>query len=144
MKNNNLNYIDENLLKVSRLTNEVVLENMGTSMNGFQDERVEELREIYGENKISHEKPDSALKRIFDAFVNPFTIVLFLLAIISLFTDVILVSKKDHDFTSIIIMTMMVTISGVLCLVQETRSHNSAKKLKEMVKTTVAAERNGK
>ena len=35
MKNNNLNYIDENLLKVSRLTNEVVLENMGTSMNGF-------------------------------------------------------------------------------------------------------------
>ncbi|MBS4782635.1 MULTISPECIES: magnesium-translocating P-type ATPase [Clostridium] len=144
MKNNNLNYIDENLLKVSRLTNEVVLENMGTSMNGFQDERVEELREIYGENKISHEKPDSALKRIFDAFVNPFTIVLFLLAIISLFTDVILVSKKDHDFTSIIIMTMMVTISGVLCLVQETRSNNSAKKLKEMVKTTVAAERNGK
>ena len=113
-------------------------------MNGFQDERVEELREIYGENKISHEKPDSALKRIFDAFVNPFTIVLFLLAIISLFTDVILVSKKDHDFTSIIIMTMMVTISGVLCLVQETRSNNSAKKLKEMVKTTVAAERNGK
>ena len=144
MKNNNLNYIDENLLKVSRLTNEVVLENMGTSMNGFQDERVEELREIYGENKISHEKPDSALKRIFDAFVNPFTIVLFLLAIISLFTDVILVSKKDHDFTSIIIMTMMVTISGVLCFVQETRSNNSAKKLKEMVKTTVAAERNGK
>lgn len=144
MKNNNLNYIDGNLLKVSRLTNEVVLENMGTSMNGFQDERVEELREIYGENKISHEKPDSALKRIFDAFVNPFTIVLFLLAIISLFTDVILVSKKDHDFTSIIIMTMMVTISGVLCFVQETRSNNSAKKLKEMVKTTVAAERNGK
>nr|WP_321023618.1 magnesium-translocating P-type ATPase [Clostridium neonatale] len=144
MKNNNLNYIDENLLKVSRLTNEVVLENMGTSMNGFQDERVEELREIYGENKISHEKPDSALKRIFDAFVNPFTIVLFLLAIISLFTDVILVSKKDRDFTSIIIMTMMVTISGVLCFVQETRSNNSAKKLKEMVKTTVAAERNGK
>ena len=144
MKNNNLNYIDENLLKVSRLTNQVVLENMGTSMNGFQDERVEELREIYGENKISHEKPDSALKRIFDAFVNPFTIVLFLLAIISLFTDVILVSKKDHDFTSIIIMTMMVTISGVLCFVQETRSNNSAKKLKEMVKTTVAAERNGK
>ena len=60
MKNNNLNYIDENLLKVSRLTNEVVLENMGTSMNGFQDERVEELREIYGENKISHEKPEIA------------------------------------------------------------------------------------
>ena len=41
-------------------------------------------------------------------------------------------------------MTMMVTISGVLCFVQETRSNNSAKKLKEMVKTTVAAERNGK
>lgn len=144
MKNNNFNYIDENLLKVSRLTSEVVLENMGTSMKGFQDEHVEELREIYGENKISHEKPDSVLKRVFDAFVNPFTIVLFLLAAISVFTDVILASENDRDFTSIVIITIMVTISGVLRFVQETRSNNSAQKLKEMVKTTVTVERSGK
>jgi len=133
--------IEETLFKASRLEINTLLEKMETSLKGNTDEKAEELRVLYGKNEISHEKPDSVLKRIFEAFVNPFTIILFLLAVISVFADIILVSREERDLRSIIIIIVMVSISGILRFVQETRSNNAAEKLKEMVKTTATVRR---
>ncbi|WP_375340422.1 cation-transporting P-type ATPase [Lacrimispora amygdalina] len=43
----------------------------------------EESRESYGNNVITHGKKDSIWKRIWAAFVNPFTSILFLLTVVS-------------------------------------------------------------
>jgi len=135
---------DENkkkLLHAACLNEEELFRDYKASFNGYDEDMVSLMREEHGENEITHQKGDSLLKRLLDAFVNPFTIVLFVLAIISLITDVILAAPSDKDPTAVIIVTVMVLISGSLRFVQETRSGKAAEKLSEMVKTTIAVQR---
>lgn len=136
--------INEKLIKASEMKSENLFQEMNTSLSGHSDEQVAELIVKYGENVISHEKPESVFTRLFNAFVNPFTVVLFVLAMISVVTDVIIPAPSDRSFRTVIVITTMVTISGLLRFIQETRSNNSAEKLKAMVKTTATVEREGK
>jgi len=145
-KENSINevLINERLIKASKMKSDDLLFAMRTSLNGYSDEELEELLDKYGENIISHEKPESVFKKLFNSFVNPFTVVLFILAMISVVTDVILPDPSDRSFRTLIILTTMVTISGFLRFTQETRSGNAAEELKDMVKTTATVERTGK
>lgn len=136
--------INEKLIKASEMKLENLLKKMNTSLNGHSDKKVKTLIDKYGENVISHEKPESVFKKIFNAFVNPFTIVLFILAMISVVTDIILPDPDDRSFRTLIVLTTMVTISGFLRFIQEIRSSNAAENLKAMVKTTATVERAGK
>lgn len=143
-KRKKLSVAKERLMDASRTNIEQLYLKMDTSEKGLDDSRVDILRDQFGLNEISHEKKDSVGKKLFEAFINPFTIVLFVLGIISLFTDVILVPKDQRDYSSVVIICIMVTISGVLRFVQELRSSKAAEKLKAMVHTTVDVERNGR
>lgn len=136
--------MNERLIRASKMSSENLLKEMGTSLSGYSDKEVERRIDKYGENVISHEKGDSVFKRLFESFVNPFTVVLFILAIISTFTDIILPAPSDRSYSTVVIIVTMVTISGMLKFVQESRSNNSAEKLKEMVKTTATVERAGR
>lgn len=135
--------LSEKLLTCSKMQTGVFLREMETSYSGLNEDKVDTQRDKYGSNAISHDKQESVLKRLFDAFINPFTIVLFVLAIISVFTDIVLVAPEDRDLTSVIIICVMVTISRLLRFIQETRSNNAAEKLNDMVHTTVTVERDG-
>ena len=97
--------------------------------NGYDDDKVEEMRDQYGANTITRGKKISAPQRLRDAFVNPFTIVLFVLALISL---------VSRDIPAASIVMAMVVVSGSLRFIQEVRSNNAAEKLGEMVETTAA------
>lgn len=114
---------------------------LNTSANGLSSSGVEESREKYGENIVTHGKQDGLLKRLAAAFINPFTIILFILAVVSTITDVILVEPGEKDPTTVIIICAMIILSGVLRFVQETRSGNAAQKLTEMIHTTACVER---
>lgn len=133
--------VAEKLMLASRMETENLLEKYNTTRKGYSEEAAEELRDKYGNNEISHEKPEPLYKRLIGAFVNPFTIVLFVLAAISLFTDVIIAPPGEKDPSTVIIICTMVFISGMLRFVQETRSNNSAEKLKAMVHTTATVSR---
>ncbi|MCL2826640.1 MAG: magnesium-translocating P-type ATPase [Eggerthellaceae bacterium] len=115
---------------------EELFENLHTSIDGMSDELVEEARELYGENMVTHGKKVSLPSRIMQAFVNPFTAILVTLALVSLFTDVILAAPGSKDPTAVIIITAMVLFSGILRFVQETRSGHAAENLLKMIKTT--------
>lgn len=143
-KRKKLSVAKERLMDASRTNIEQLYLKMDTSEKGLDENKIELLRDQFGLNEISHEKKDSVGKKLFEAFINPFTIVLFVLGIISLFTDVILVPKDQRDYSSVIIICIMVTISGVLRFVQELRSSKAAEELKAMVHTTVDVERNGR
>lgn len=130
-----------NLLNVSKLREEEVLTQYNNNYSGYNVKEVEASREIYGENKISHKKGDSIIKRLIEAFINPFTIILIILAIISFITDIVIAEVGKKDGTSVIIVTSMVLVSGVLRFIQETKSNNAAEKLGEMVETTISVTR---
>ncbi|WP_461249087.1 cation-transporting P-type ATPase, partial [Treponema sp. R6D11] len=74
------------------------------SIAGYDEEDVEEMRDEYGVNIITYHTEDTILKRIVSAFINPFTIVLFALATVSFFTDVIWAEPGSTDLTAIIII----------------------------------------
>jgi len=124
--------VQKRLLNAAGKTPDIVLIQYDTSYEGFNPEKVEDMREEHGANAITRQKKDTLLKRLMEAFVNPFTIVLFVLAVISFATD---------DLPAAIIVLSMVTISGLLRFVQEFRSGKAAERLTEMVETTVAVQR---
>ena len=124
--------VTRRLLTAASKSADVVLIKYDNTYDGFDADDVDEMRDQYGRNVITQQKKTSILVRLIQAFVNPFTVVLFVLAIISAFTD---------DLAAVIIVLVMVTISGLLRFVQEFRSSVAATKLTEMVETTATVHR---
>ena len=118
-----------------------VYEALDTYPEGLSREQISGLREKYGENRISKGEKHSFGQRIWEAFVNPFSLILCALALVSLFTEVIWAEPGEKNPASVIIIAVMVLISGILRLVQETRSGNAAARLSQMLRTTVCVER---
>jgi Mg2+-importing ATPase len=132
--------VRKRLVNAAQKTPETLLIQYDTSFKGFDEEKVEDMRDQYGVNAITKGKKDSIFKQLFDAFVNPFTVVLFILAVVSFITDYIL-PEEGKDLTAVIIVMTMVTVSGALRFFQEFRGGKAAEKLSEMVETTVAVQR---
>lgn len=120
---------------------DTLFDNLNTTPEGLSEDLVDASREQYGDNRITHGKKVSLPKRIAEAFINPFTAILFGLTAVSAFTDIILAEPGEADPLTVIIIMTMVLISGVLRFVQETRSGNAADKLLKMIKTTTNVQR---
>lgn len=125
-------WVKEDLVKAALQNPNAILSQYDNSHDGYDPEQVDRRRAEYGKNTIVHTQRDPLWRKIVDAFVNPFTTVLFTLAIISGLTD---------DIPAVVVVTVMVMISGVLRFVQEARSGKAAEKLSEMVETTVSVQR---
>ncbi|CAM4159280.1 magnesium-translocating P-type ATPase [Erysipelothrix inopinata] len=133
----------DRLKEAAILDTEELTTNLKSTREGLQTRRVDKAREDFGENKIKYGKEDSVLMKVIKAFINPFTSILIALALVSGFTDIILAEPGEADPTTVIIITLMVLISGILRYVQEAKSNNAAEKLSEMVETTTLVERRG-
>lgn len=126
------------------------LNSIGTRLTGLTSDEVLKMREKYGNNKVTKEKKKSLAKRLAGAFINPFTAILFFLALVSSVTDMIFPhyamfgsSPEDFDPLTVVIILTMVCISGTLRFVQESRSGNAAEKLLAMITTTCTVDRKG-
>ena len=95
-----------------------------TSRAGLTEEQVEENRDIYGENELTKGQEDSIFKKIYESIINPFTVILLLIALVSLVTNVWLAKPGQEDPTTSIIIVVLVLISGGIRFVQELRSDN--------------------
>ena len=125
-----------------------ILKSLHTTFRGLDAEAVAVSRSKYGSNKVTREKRKSLAKRLTEAFVNPFTAILFCLALVSTMTDMVFPylslfgsEPEDFDPLTVVIIVTMVLISGVLRFVQESRSGNAAEKLLNMITTTCTVTR---
>lgn len=114
------------------------------SDQGYSDEQVEESRARYGKNSLSGRASDTVLYRLGRAFLNPFTIILFVLACISFLTDVVLASNFSRNITTVVIILCMLLISGAVRFTQELRAKRVADRLTGMIASTVLVRRDGK
>ena len=135
--------IRERLYRAAAYTEEKILKDYGTSPDGLDNEAAAEAKEKYGENILTYGRKEPLVKRLFAAFINPFTVVLLVLAVISVFTDIVFADPGDENYATVSIITVMVMFSGVLRFVQETRSGNVAAKLLGMIHTTACVMRSG-
>ena len=139
----------QNLLKqLAGLEKTDLLRKLGSAETGLNPDQVEKNRETYGANKVTREKKKTLPQRLAEAFINPFTVILFVLAGVSTVTDIILPLRAGdmasyNPVTVCIILTLLL-ISGCLRFIQEARSGDAAEKLLELITTTCTVIREGK
>lgn len=120
---------------------EKLLDLFGTTEKGLSPQSIEQSRTAYGRNVVDHVDNNTLLHRLIKAFINPFTCVLIALATVSGCTDILFAEPGEADATTVVIITAMVLISGVLRFVQETRSGNAAGRLAALISNTTCVVR---
>ena len=106
------NESEKNLKNSAFLPLEELYSSMTTSPSGLSVEQVEERQDEYGKNIITSGQNNTVLHRLKEAIVNPFNIVLLVIAIITFFTDVIYAMKPDY-------LTMFILIFCCLLVMME-------------------------
>lgn len=131
-----------NLINISNLSVEEVLEKFNTSDSGLSSQRAGKLLSKKGKNVIESEKGDKWHELLIESFFDSFNIVLFIIIIISILTDVVFTT--DKTYSKIIILSIIITISGLIHYIQGIKTKKSLAKLKEMVSTKTAVKRDDK
>lgn len=140
-KNGFANTIMAALIDFSAQDIKEVFAALNTAQEGLLSAEAELRLETQGLNEIMHEKADRWFVQLFKAFINPFIGVLIFLAGVSLLMDVILATPENRTWKTVTVISVMVTISGLLRFVQEYRSNKEAEKLKALVHTTASVVR---
>ncbi|NMA15722.1 MAG: magnesium-translocating P-type ATPase [Erysipelotrichia bacterium] len=113
-----------------------LLKILDTSKKGLQYSEIEARQETYGRNEIEYKKEKSVLQIILEGFLSPFTLILIILAFISLATEYLFVTSGKKDLTSFIIIISLVLISALLEITQNLQAKRSIDDLDEMVEVT--------
>ena len=122
---------EENIKRLSRLTKEELFLELKSSINGLSIVDIDDLQDEYGKNIIDFGEEKTLFKKIKEAIINPFNIVLLMVAVITFITDVVIATEKDYATFLLIVGTVI--ISAIISLVQETKSDNAAKQLKSLI-----------
>ena len=123
--------VEKSLRENSTLEINELFKKLRTSYAGISVVDVDDRIEEYGKNTIEIKNNNTLLHKLKEAFINPFNIVLMVVAGITLFTDVILASKKDY--ATFLLITGTILISAAISLKEQTKSDNAARKLKKMI-----------
>ena len=136
--------IHRRVLDYAYMNMDVLYQDFRISEQGYSDEQIEESRIKYGKNVLLSRASDTVFYRLRRAFINPFAIILFVLAVISFLTDVVLASNFSRNITTAAIILCMLLISGIVRFIQELRAKRVADHLTKIVSSTVMVRRNGK
>ena len=135
------NDCEETLRRFAFMDHAELLTLLGTSSSGISKDVAEEKLAEIGPNVITIDKEQSMLGRLFDALINPFNMVLFLVAIITFITDVIIAT--DADITTSAIILLLIFVSSAIAFFQGERSNNAASKLSKMISNKADVWRDG-
>src|SRR5215469_10031902 len=102
------------LLKSGTANIDETMRMLNTAQTGLTPHEAARRLSTYGPNEIAREKPPAWWFQLIKAFVTPFTIILLALATTSLVTDVILSDPGSRNWTKIIIIMSIVSLSGGL------------------------------
>lgn len=128
----------EKLFLVARKEPQQVYSCLDTRKEGLYEAEAAEKRKKYGKNEIITEKTNQWFILLIKAFINPFIGILMFLALISLVMDVLMAAPEDREWITVIIISTMVTLSGLLRFQQEWKSNKASEALKKMVNNKVS------
>ena len=104
---------------------------LDSNENGLDIDTSNERIEEVGKNIIITPGASNIFKRLSEAFINPFNIVLFLIAITTFITDVIL--ADEADYTTAVIIIILVLASSLIAFIQGEKSNKAALNLTSMI-----------
>lgn len=126
---------------IAQKDKEQVLEMLQTTMYGLNNQSVQIHREKWGKNEFENNSKNTKLHFLLKAFFTPFTLVLLILASISLCTDYLFVPESQKDLSTVIIMLVMVFLSGIISFIQNVKSNDSVENLLNMISDTISVSR---
>lgn len=122
------------MVELCRSSSEEALREMGVTEQGLSENDVEERREQFGENLLTHAKEVGIVMELLFRCKNPLVIQLLVICAVALWMG---------DVRSATVVGAMIFLSVVLAHVQENRSSKAVEKLQAMVQTDCLAIRNG-
>ncbi|MDR3345234.1 MAG: magnesium-translocating P-type ATPase [Oscillospiraceae bacterium] len=129
------------LRRFAALDEASTLAELETTRGGLSAQAAEEKLDEFGANVITAGTNNTTLHRLREATINPFNIVLLVIAAISFFTDVLAAEKAD--WLTVIIIIALVAISSAVAFFQSQKSGAAAAKLSEMIENRTDIYRNG-
>jgi len=108
---------------------------------GLTGNEAEKRQNEFGKNIITTGNKNTTLHRLKEAVVNPFNIILLLIAVITYFTDVVMSSQPDY--LTVIIVVSLVLLASAVAFIQSERSNNAAESLSKMISNKSEVWRDG-
>ena len=133
--------VEKILLELSGMDQKALFAKYQTDEEGLDPVQASDRLEEYGRNIIDFGNEKNLAVRIKDALINPFNIVLLVVAAITFVTDVVM--ADEPSFATFIMLVAVIIISATISFVQEEKSNNAAKKLQGMITNKLDVIRNG-
>ena len=125
----------------SKISKEEFIQKYRIKEKGITNEEAERKLQKLGPNEIRQAKPKKWYNYFWESLVTPFNCILIGIALILIYTDVIL--AEAPSYANIIVIAILVIASTLLDFFEEYRSNKAAEKLKKMVATKTTVIRNG-
>ena len=118
-----------------------VLRKLRSNLNtGLTEEQVQNIRKIYGENKINEEKKESIFIKFMKQF-NDFMIIILIFA--SIISAIIAYMQGTNDYLDSIIIIFIVVLNALMGVIQEEKAEKSLDALKKLSSPTAKVKRDG-
>jgi len=132
MKKTKKQYNEDILRNFSKIEIKELYEKFESSANGIKTENFEELKNQFEKNIITTGNKTSRLSRLFNAIINPFNVILLVIAVVTFFIDVVYASDNP-DYLTFSIIIFMVVLSATIIFVQDEKSNSAAQLLLKMI-----------
>ena len=126
---------EQQLADIAKISDEELFKRLDTDEEGLNQVEASDRLEEYGKNIIDTGNENSLAKRIREAIINPFNIVLLIVAGVTLVTDVIIAEKPS--WATFLMLIFVVAVSGVISFIQEEKSNSAAQKLQNMISNKI-------
>lgn len=133
--------VEKNLYSYASLTADELFAGLSTTQAGLTGNEAEKRQNEFGKNIITTGNKNTTLHRLKEAVVNPFNIILLLIAVITYFTDVVMSSQPDY--LTVIIVVSLVLFASAVAFIQSERSNNAAESLSKMISNKSEVWRDG-
>ena len=132
--------VEQELAALSAISDDTLFEKLQTSEEGLNQVEASDRLEEYGRNIIDAGNENSLIRRLREAIINPFNIVLLVVAGVTLVTDVIL--ADEPSWLTFLMLIFVVVISAIISFVQAQKSNSAATKLQKMISNRIDVIRN--
>ena len=133
--------VEKKLRAMSALSRGELLAQLDTKEAGLAGDFAEQRLEEQGKNLITAGMNNTLARRLREAVVNPFNIILLVIAVITYFTDV--VASEQPDYLTVSIIMALVLLSSGISFFQGERSNAAAVQLSKTISNKADVWRDG-
>ena len=117
---------------------------LNTSSKGLKFNQILLQRKNFGDNNFNNLDHSFTKQHLYRAFFNPFTIILYIISIISIITDIIYPIQLHQNYSTITIIILMIILSVIIRFSYEQRSFYRLSKMDTFLNNYIAVKRNNK